>query len=72
MTSIDNCLKYDGKATTSLCAECKTGNYSKGNSCEERILSKTIQNCKTLNPKSEECEICEDSFILSGDKLKCL
>ena len=68
---IDNCLQYDGTASTSRCSECIAGYYSDDSSCAERIDSKVISNCKEIDLFEDKCEICEDNFVLSSDGHRC-
>ena len=69
--NIPNCTEYDGAAKSSSCKECEFGYFSQGSSCSERKVSKDINFCKSYDNLADKCEICEDSFILSSDGLKC-
>ncbi len=42
-----------------------------GNSCEKRVNSLNINNCRILNHFKDQCLECTENFVLSSNSLTC-
>lgn len=66
---IDFCVTYDNTTAINLCLECDPKYYVQGNQCLLRLIQ--IEKCKVYEKRQDACAICEDTFVLTDDKLKC-
>ena len=69
-TMVANCTKYEN--SSSNCVSCSNTHYLASNECKERLFSKYIEYCTTLNPYMDNCSACKNRFRLTADNLSCL
>lgn len=68
---IDDCVKYDGAATSTVCLACKDGFYASMNVCVARTRP-TIAHCSVLNGQADVCLTCLTGYALTPDATACL
>ena len=69
---IKNCQTYSKEVNQSHCTNCVEGFFLIGfNICVERTILQ-IENCQVMDPNSERCIQCQNTFILTSDRTKCL
>lgn len=69
---ISSCMTYSATASVTTCVACESNYYLLQNKCNLRTSESNISNCLTLSVSSETCNACNNGFVLTGDKKKCL
>lgn len=72
MNLIQDCVEYDGTATTSVCVRCKSTYYLNDGTCVIRNTNNQIANCSEFFNTNEKCKTCITGFRVTDDNKQCL
>ena len=60
---VENCEEYS--VNENSCAVCLKDFFLNNDICNDRVASKNMITCETLNPIRDECSVCKETFALT-------
>ncbi len=71
---VNNCSKYNPRATSSACQECSADYFLSGLSCSDRVTSKgnLIENCEMKSINEDSCSKCASGYEKSSSGANCV